>query len=449
MRAVAQQQNQPHQRTSFSPTRSSTTPSALSHEAHSLLPLQRTMGSNAVQRLLQTHAENGPGGSSTTSSTRLAHSFSRIPVFAKAPVPIQAKLTANPPGDVYEQEADRMAEQMVGSTYATGLSRKCACGGTPGSDGECAACRARRLGLQPRAATESALAEVPPVVHEVLQSPGHPLDPATRAFMEPRFGHDFSRVRVHTDAPAAASAQAVNAQAYTVGRDVVFGAGEYGPDTAAGQRLLAHELTHVLQQRAHAGNGRALLQRQKRKKPKREPELFLDPPTYSGGRIKFDVAFSTLEEANLYRKDYAIIQWMRGCCVGRDGGPGDVPHFGEPRAPWDFPDWVVDSDDKDPVYGSDEKAGIRWNYTVTPTGFRSSDEPRCEDFAAVEFYTALYKLVDIPQPPTDDKPFLLGDPVDGRRWNFSWCKDKESRPKIIPHCELEGCPKPKPKPTPP
>ena len=256
-----------------------------------------------------------------------------------APARLQAKLTINRPGDIYEQPTSAPPR----------LSRRCACGGIPGPDGECAACRAKRFGLQRRAATDSALAEVPSIVHEALQSPGQPLEPATRAFMEARFGHDFSRIRVHTDAPAAAAAQAANARAYTVGRDVVFAAGEYRLDTAAGQRLLAHELTHVLQQRADAGHGRAMLQRQRRKKPKKEPELFLDPTTYSGGRIKFDVAFSTLEEANLYRRDYAIIQWMRGCCIGRDGGPGDVPHFGEPRAPWDFPDWVVDSDDKDPV----------------------------------------------------------------------------------------------------
>jgi hypothetical protein len=89
----------------------------------------------------------------------------------------------------------------------------------------------------------------PPVVHDVLRSPGQPLDAATRAFMEPRFGHDFSRVRVHADARAAASARAVNAHAYTYGRDIVFDTGRYAPGSAAGQHLLAHELTHVLQQR--------------------------------------------------------------------------------------------------------------------------------------------------------------------------------------------------------
>jgi hypothetical protein len=89
---------------------------------------------------------------------------------------------------------------------------------------------------------------VPPIVYEVLRSPGQPLDADTRAFFEPRFGHDFSQVRVHTDSRAAESAQLVNALAYTVGHNVVFGAKQYAPATLEGQRLLAHELTHTIQQ---------------------------------------------------------------------------------------------------------------------------------------------------------------------------------------------------------
>jgi hypothetical protein len=95
----------------------------------------------------------------------------------------------------------------------------------------------------------SPLHEVPRIVHDVLHSPGQPLDLATRAFMESRFGHDFSRVRVHADTRAAESARAVNALAYTVGRDIVLGANQYGPGTSEWQKLLAHELTHTLQQR--------------------------------------------------------------------------------------------------------------------------------------------------------------------------------------------------------
>ena len=136
------------------------------------------------------------------------------------------------------------------------LQRKCACGGTPGPDGECAECRRKRLGLQraaPGPATKlGAGSSAPPIVHEVLRSPGRPLDATTRAFMEPRFGHDFSQVRVHTDARASESARAVNALAYTVGQEVVFGMRQYGPHTPEGRKLLAHELTHVVQQARHA-----------------------------------------------------------------------------------------------------------------------------------------------------------------------------------------------------
>ena len=89
---------------------------------------------------------------------------------------------------------------------------------------------------------------VPPVVSEVLSSPGQPLKTDTRMAMNASFGVDFGRVRVHTDARAAESARAVQASAFTVGRDVVFAAGRYAPDTPAGRQLLAHELTHVVQQ---------------------------------------------------------------------------------------------------------------------------------------------------------------------------------------------------------
>jgi Domain of unknown function (DUF4157) len=89
---------------------------------------------------------------------------------------------------------------------------------------------------------------IPPIVHDILKSPGQPLDSAARAFMEPRFNYDFSRVRVHAGPQAAESARAVSAQAYTVGQNVVFDHGRYAPSTIEGKRLLAHELSHVVQQ---------------------------------------------------------------------------------------------------------------------------------------------------------------------------------------------------------
>lgn len=110
------------------------------------------------------------------------------------------------------------------------------------------------LDLQRLAGNESVnamLEEEPSPVREVVGSGGgSPLEPETRAFMERRLGHDFSDVRVHSGTKADESAHAINAQAYTVGTDVVFRAGRYAPETDAGRRVLAHELTHVVQQRA-------------------------------------------------------------------------------------------------------------------------------------------------------------------------------------------------------
>jgi uncharacterized protein DUF4157 len=94
----------------------------------------------------------------------------------------------------------------------------------------------------------------PASVQHALVSPGDPLEPVLRRDMEERFGHDFSGVRVHLGAAAEQSARDVNARAYTVGENLVFGAGEYKPGTRQGRRLLAHELTHVVQQSGAAAN---------------------------------------------------------------------------------------------------------------------------------------------------------------------------------------------------
>jgi len=136
--------------------------------------------------------------------------------------------------------------------------RRCACGGTPGLDGECAACKAKRLGLQRFSRPHAGPGHVPPAVAETLRGPGRPLERATQEAMERRFGHDFGSVRVHTDERAAVAADSVHARAFTVGADVVFGAGEYRPGTFAGRRLLAHELTHVVQQRGASPSAGAI-----------------------------------------------------------------------------------------------------------------------------------------------------------------------------------------------
>jgi outer membrane protein OmpA-like peptidoglycan-associated protein len=132
------------------------------------------------------------------------------------------------------------------ATPNPGLQR-CSCD-TSSAGASCAECKSRTENLQREATSSAAAGFAPPIVHEALGSPGHPLDPTTRSFMEPRLGRDLSSVRVHTGALAAESALAVNATAYTVHEDIVFGDGQYAPHTDAGKRLLAHELTHVMQQ---------------------------------------------------------------------------------------------------------------------------------------------------------------------------------------------------------
>ena len=194
---------------------------------------------------------------------------------------IQGKLTINTPGDQYEREADRVAEQVMHMPDPSAvaapalvskspvLQRKCACGGSGGASGQCSEC-AKKDELQRSAAGPASTHQAPQIVRDVLRQPGAPLDANTRAFFEPRFGHDFGHVRVHTDARAAASAKAVNAMAYTTaGSQIVFGTGAYEPATARGRDLIAHELTHVLQQGCHAGFA---LQRQANSPPDPGPD---------------------------------------------------------------------------------------------------------------------------------------------------------------------------------
>ena len=130
-----------------------------------------------------------------------------------------------------------------------GLMRKCACGKHT-AGGACTECARKQA--QQEAGTEHGMREAASV-ETTLAAPGQPLPGATREVMERHFGHDFSGVRVHADAMAAGSAEAVDAHAYTVGSHVVFGAGQYAPQTLPGQGLLAHELAHVVQQQGATG----------------------------------------------------------------------------------------------------------------------------------------------------------------------------------------------------
>jgi hypothetical protein len=158
---------------------------------------------------------------------------------------IQTKLEIGAVNDPLEYEADGVADHVTRMADP----HPCACGGN------CAKCQAGSGSASPdillrKPVSTAALntTAMPAHVHAALHSPGFPIDTGTRQFFEPRFGHDFSHVRVHTGPSAAASAQALNAVAYTLGRDVVFNTGQYAPQSGHGQHLLAHELTHVVQQ---------------------------------------------------------------------------------------------------------------------------------------------------------------------------------------------------------
>lgn len=140
--------------------------------------------------------------------------------------PVQAKLEVGASDDLLEREADASANRVTTSRSGAEWMRT----------------------AEGSSSTALGGGAAPASVHSALQAPGQSPDAATRAFAESHFGRDFGDVRVHTDGAAAQSAQAIHARAYTSGRDIVFGPGQYAPHTAAGQRLLAHELTHVAQQ---------------------------------------------------------------------------------------------------------------------------------------------------------------------------------------------------------
>jgi hypothetical protein len=148
---------------------------------------------------------------------------------------LQTKLTIGASNDPLEQEADRVADQVLAAPVNTAVS-----GAAP---------RIQRLTGQGTGDPGTA----PASVDRVLSGSGRPLDPAMQQDMGHRFGHDFSQVRVHTDSIAEQSAQDINARAYTVGHNIVFGAGGFAPESHEGRKLIAHELTHVVQQTGAAG----------------------------------------------------------------------------------------------------------------------------------------------------------------------------------------------------
>jgi len=204
---------------------------------HPLFQLQRQAGNLAVQELLRSGV-------------------------------IQPKLAISQLGDAQEREADRVADRIIRSHSGFPVGSSCSCAGGSESCERCEETGPRVQlfadGNQPgreiygdEAGTLQAASaamprtegrKAPDIVEDVTGGPGQPLDHSCRRFMETQFGHDFGNVRIHTGAQAAASAESLNALAYTAGQHIVFSPDSYAPATRSGRALLAHELTHVVQQ---------------------------------------------------------------------------------------------------------------------------------------------------------------------------------------------------------
>lgn len=220
---------------------------------------------------------------------------------------IQAKLRVGQPGDQYEQEADRVAEQVM-RMPAPKVQRLCP---------ECE----EKLQRQQQT-TEDTTPEVTPETSSAIQSlqgGGQPLPRSERSFFESRFGEDFSGVRVHNDARAANMARSVNARAFTYGRNVVFGAGQYAPETYAGRQLIAHELTHVVQQGSSASS-KAI---QRAGDPAAIPVGFTCPTDLSAGRPAGTEVFFTSNAAAITPAHTVILTTFRDSWVA-SGGTDDI-----------------------------------------------------------------------------------------------------------------------------
>jgi len=252
--------------------------------------MQRSLGNQAVQQALKNRAKNSDADLNTKATNKPNATIAqeqntgrrpeaispltplRLPPNTSTvvtPLPIQPKLRVSTPGELLEREADTIADKVVRMRDPVALD-------TPSSVTSCepATCKDRTpLQISRVASINRDVAlkagDTPPVTGQS----GMPLPSGVRAYFEPRFGHNFGAVRVHTGSEAANMAQAVQARAFTFGHDIVFSAGEYAPATAQGKRLLAHELTHVVQQKSGAHRGRIMREQAAQQAPVRQATL--------------------------------------------------------------------------------------------------------------------------------------------------------------------------------
>jgi hypothetical protein len=257
MFAFAKKQKPAQEAKSANSTKANQAVSRQSHDVGPVLYLQRTIEHQAVQRLLHSKTEDLKVGPVSDASAALAHDFSPIPVQASADGSKQSELRINAPMDQYEQEADRVADEVTRmaeplsssdeSAHAPDICIQRACSNVEEE------CQAQEV--------PGGMPVVTPQVQpriDSLRGGGEPLSTQVRAFFEPRFGVGFSAIRIHTNREAADTAADLNARAFTLGQHIVFGSGLYQPETGSGQRLLAHELAHAVQQGSGDSSGSRL-----------------------------------------------------------------------------------------------------------------------------------------------------------------------------------------------
>jgi len=278
------------------PRRTDTGPS---RQSIPVILLQRTIGNHAVQRLLHADPRGFAAPVRRTKAARVARAYSRTRVDDGFAARLQRKPTVSSPGDAFELEADRVADQVMRMPEPQ-LQRACSCGGRcascreeasvegrptiqrlDGSDADDPHAQLRIMTKAPsgqscdsapsdkdgkdedvvmRKATGGDSTAVTRSVANVLarsSGGGHRLPDTTRTFMETRFGRDFGDVRIHTDSDAESMTKALHAEAFTTGHHIYFQPGRFAPDASSGRWLLAHELTHVVHQRRHDPDGRS------------------------------------------------------------------------------------------------------------------------------------------------------------------------------------------------
>jgi hypothetical protein len=231
--------------------------------------LQQRLGNEGTHAALRFHMDGrqGKGVAATTKplSSPPANELARLPSTidrTQASVqsgirfdPIQASLTISRPGDALEREADRVADAVmrVPAPSSMPANVSSATSVSPGAaiQRRCVECEEETKSNVQRKEGSAEAPQITPSVSAgitALKGGGSPLPASAREFFEPRFGADFSSVRVHTGSQAAETANAINARAFTIGRNIAFNARQYAPHSQEGRHLLAHELTHVVQQ---------------------------------------------------------------------------------------------------------------------------------------------------------------------------------------------------------